>query len=85
MSFKDSDFRRLALTAAENCRKHYEHEVSPHKIARELVVDQEFIDQLQVVISNCIKADRESRSRQPISDIKKIDLFDQFKDDPLNW
>jgi hypothetical protein len=57
MSFKDSDFRNLVLTAAENLRSHYGASISRDEIARDLIVDPVFVNQLQRLIASCINED----------------------------
>jgi len=90
MSFKDSDFRKLVLTAAENWRDHtrnlpYDVKLNPDKIAEELIVNRGFVNQLQTLIASCINEDECSKKKSSDSGIKKVDLFDPFMDDPLNW
>ena len=84
MSFKDSDFRSLVLTA-ENLKSYYGTSMSQDEIARDLIVDPGFVDQLQnllqVVLMKMIVA---RRSLLTLAS-KRVDLFDPFMDDPLNW
>ena len=85
MSFKDSDFRSLVLTAAENLRSHYGESISPDEIARDLIVDPGFVDQLQKLIASCINEDDCIKKRSSDSDVKRVDPFSQYLDDPINW
>lgn len=85
MSFKDSDFRSLVLTAAENLRSHYGASISRDEIARDLIVDRGFVNQLQTLIASCLDEDECSKKKSSDSGIKRVDLFDPFMDDPLNW
>ena len=88
MSFKDSDFRSLVLTAAENLRSHYSDygtSISQDEIARDLIVDRGFVNQLQTLIANCINEDESLKKRSSDSDLKRVDPFSQYLDDPLNW
>ena len=85
MSFKDSDFRSLILTAAENLKSYYGTSMSQDEIARDLIVDPGFVYQLQKLIASCINEDECSKKKSSDSGIKKVDLFDPFMDDPLNW
>ena len=78
MSFKDSDFRSLVLTAAENWRDHtrnlpYDVKLNPEKIARELVMNRDFVDHLQKLVASCISEDECSKKKSSDSGIKKVD------------
>ena len=85
MCFKDSEFRNLVFTAAENLRSYYPRLTSEDEIARDLIVDQGFVNQLQKLIANCINEDERSKKKSSDSGIKRVDLFDPFMDDSLNW
>ena len=85
MSFKDSDFRNLVLTAAENLRSHYGASISQNEIAKDLIVDPGFVNQLQTLIASCINEDESLKKRSSDSDLKRVDPFSQYLDDPLNW
>ena len=85
MPFKDSDFRRLVLAASRDIKEAHKMSLSPDRVSAELVMNREFVNQLQAVIASCIEADSTIKSDKTESGIKKIDLFDSFKNDPLNW
>ena len=85
MSFKDSDFRNLVLTAAENLRSHYGASISQNEIAKDLIIDRAFVNELQTLIASCINEDESIKNRSSDSDIKRVDPFSQHLDGPLNW
>ena len=85
MPFKDSDFRRLVLSASKDIKETHKKSLSSDRLSAELVTNREFVNQLQVVIASCIEADSTTKGDKAESGIKKIDLFDSFKNDPLNW
>ena len=85
MSFKDSDFRNLVLTAAQNLRDYCGASISQNEIAKDLIVDPGFVNQLQTLIASCINEDESLKKRSSDSDLKRVDPFSQYLDDPLNW
>lgn len=85
MSFKNSDFRNLVLTAAQNLRDHYGASISQNEIAKDLIVDPGFVNQLQKLIVSCINEAESLKKRASDSDIKRVDPFNKYLDDPINW
>lgn len=90
MSFKDSDFRSLVLTAAENWKDHarnlpYDVKLNPDKIAEELIINDGFVNQLQTLIASCINEDECSKKKSSDFQAKDPKLFHKYFDDPVNW